>query len=54
LKNSRMTPDQKQQTIKALLGINEGYDGSKNPELTRPPNPIKSEQIQANPAKSNQ
>jgi hypothetical protein len=32
-----------------LLGINEGYDGSQNPELTRPPNPSQSELIQVNP-----
>jgi hypothetical protein len=53
-KKSRMTPEEKEQTLKALLGIEEGYDGSINPELTRPPNPAKSSQIQPNPAKSSQ
>jgi hypothetical protein len=36
-KTPRMTPEEKEQKLKALLGINEGYDGSLHPELTRPP-----------------
>jgi len=49
----RMTAEERVQLLKARLGINEGYDGSLHPELTRPPNPAKSEQIQVNPTKSN-
>ena len=36
-KTRRMTPEEREQKLKALLGINEGYDGSIHPELTRPP-----------------
>ena len=34
-----MTPEEKKQRIKAILGIGDGYDGSINPELTRRPEP---------------
>jgi hypothetical protein len=50
-KTKRMTVEQRVQTVKALLGINEGYDGTKNPELTRPPvlvNRTESESIGVN------
>jgi len=32
-----MTPEQKKERIRRILGLGPGYDGSKNPELTRPP-----------------
>jgi hypothetical protein len=30
------TPGERRQTIMDILGIDEGYDGTKNPELTLP------------------
>jgi hypothetical protein len=36
-KMPKWTPEQKRQRVKELLGIGDGYDGSINPELTRPP-----------------
>ena len=48
-KISRMTPAERRRTMMALLGVNEGYDGSVNPELTRPPDYGQSEPIQVNP-----
>jgi hypothetical protein len=32
-----MTPEQKKERFRRILGLGPGYDGSKNPELTRPP-----------------
>ena len=36
-KETAMTREEKRQTLMRMLGINEGYDGSIHPELTRPP-----------------
>jgi hypothetical protein len=36
-KEQKMTPEQKKQRTRQLLGLGPGFDGSKNPELTRPP-----------------
>jgi hypothetical protein len=51
----RMTPEERVQRTKKMSGIQEGYDGTKNPELTRRPasdNRAKSELIGANRSKS--
>lgn len=34
-----LTSEERVQRIKKMIGIKEGYDGTKNPELTRPPVP---------------
>jgi hypothetical protein len=36
-KEPKMTPEQKKERFRRILGIGPGYDGSKNPELTKPP-----------------
>jgi hypothetical protein len=36
-KKPKWTPEQKRQRVRDLLGVEDGYDGSINPELTRPP-----------------
>jgi hypothetical protein len=44
-KERQLTPEENKQRIRRILGLGEGYDGSKNPELTLPPamrtNPVK-------------
>jgi hypothetical protein len=44
-KERQLTPEENRQRIRWILGLGEGYDGSKNPELTLPPamrtNPVK-------------
>jgi hypothetical protein len=44
-KQRQLTPEENKQRIRRILGLGEGYDGSKNPELTLPPamrtNPVK-------------
>jgi hypothetical protein len=48
-------PEERAQRIKKMIGIHEGYDGTKNPELTRSPmsdNRAKSDQIGPNRSKS--
>ena len=36
-KERKLTPEEKKQRIRQILGLGPGYDGSINPELTRPP-----------------
>ena len=36
-KARQLTPEEKKERIRQILGIGPGYDGSINPELTRPP-----------------
>ena len=36
-KERKLTPEEKKARFRKILGIGEGYDGSKNPELTRSP-----------------
>jgi hypothetical protein len=36
-KECKLTPEENKQRIRRILGLGEGYDGSKNPELTLPP-----------------
>ena len=53
-KKSRMTTEERVQLLKARLGVNKGYDGTLNPELTRPPNQSQSNPIKVNQTESNQ
>jgi hypothetical protein len=36
-KERKLTPEENKQRIREIIGLGEGYDGSKNPELTLPP-----------------
>jgi hypothetical protein len=36
-KERQLTPEEKKERIMRILGVGPGYDGSINPELTRPP-----------------
>jgi dTDP-4-amino-4,6-dideoxygalactose transaminase len=46
-KGPAMTPEERQHTLMQMLGINEGYDGSIHPELTRPPAVFQPAPVQA-------
>jgi hypothetical protein len=46
-KERPLTPKENRKRIRQILGLGPGYDGSKNPELTRPP------ALQTNPPQSN-
>jgi len=45
-KETKMTPEQKKQWTRRILGLGPGYDGSKKPELTRPPG-MRTTEVQA-------
>ena len=50
--NSPAAVARRQREIESVMGIHEGYDGSRNPALTQPPASEKSDQIGADRTKS--
>ena len=48
-----MTVEERVRLVKETLGINEGYDGTINPELTRPPVPYQATPVQASTSQYN-
>jgi len=50
-KGPKMTPEQRKQWIRRMLGLGPGYDGSKKPELTRPP-AMRTNAVQASTSQS--